>query len=270
MEENPAFCSVVFASIYYLIKDKCKDLLEKNERSFPEIERPFFTTMMVYKSITNDLTVNDLPTKIGDTIEKAIETFGYINIYIDYTEHMRIKMKNKDIADHSYMSKEKLLYLKKDTAFMNGKLVYGWSVLTVPVLYEYAINTNQIISLDMSNLETSKTNTIKSITIKEYLRTKILTFSKKNKSNNHLSITYDTIFKNCSIINDNRTQIKRDKDLIDNILNSLRNEGTFYSYKISEGPKKEKRYKVEIDRWNPKELEEEEKKTPYKKRNITK
>ena len=48
----------------------------------------------------------------------------------------------------------------------------------------------------------------------------------------------------------------------------MKNQGTFFNYRVLEGPKNEKRYKIEIDRWNPKELEEEEKKTPYKKKNI--
>lgn len=268
MESNPVFCNAVFSSICNLIKDKCKDLLEKNERSFPEIERPFFTTMMVYKDMVNDYKINVLPPKIGDTISKAIETFEHVGIYIDYTEHMRIKEHNKNIPQHTYMSEEKMLYLKKDKAIMNGKLVYGWYVITVPALFEYAYNVNQFYSYDTTNLDVLSVNTIKSISIQTYLRNKIMTYSKKNVKNNCFSITYETIFKNCSIINDDRTQLKRDKDLVDKILNLMKNQGTFFNYRVIAGPKNERRYKIEIDRWNPKELEEEEKKTPYKKRNI--
>lgn len=182
----------------------------------------------IYEAMTGKQTKD---AKMLDKVDDSIIKLMMSLVYVNYTD--QAKAWGLDCEETKF--KANILYCKGITIkFSNGEEATGWQLIEPPTLYQYALETKQIVTVDKALLCTSKVkNSEDVIAIKHYLLRRIELM--KNRKNNVESnnILFSTIFSYCGI-KGNRENIRKKRNIISTLLQEWKNIGyikDFFEYK---------------------------------------
>ena len=151
-----------------------------------------FTPEMIVRIMSGNFEQNVTPQKIG-AVTKSLNKLSLIRITIDCTEELRARKqieKDQTAQLTSYLMPLKVIENKSANHRATMK---GYQLLEKPVLYTYAENINQIMSIPTKLLETKAkiSDTDEIIVIKRTLIKRIEAMkNEKNKINSNI-ITYE-------------------------------------------------------------------------------
>jgi hypothetical protein len=169
---------------------------------------------MVYRAI-NGMTEAEYvkPTAI-EAVINSLDKSRFMRLKIDFTEEAKVRgLPVEETEIESY-----LLTADKIKVKTGGHLMEAYQINRIPILYQYAQRTKQILSIPPKLLDTKEAtrNTEEIISIKEYLIRRI-EIMKNDKSMSN-KIVYDTIFEEVNIIIKRYTERDRYRRYIKDIL----------------------------------------------------
>ncbi|MDO5147658.1 MAG: hypothetical protein Q4D60_11730 [Eubacteriales bacterium] len=150
-----------------------------------------FTPEMIVRTMSGNMEQKVTPQKIG-AVTRSLNKLKFIRIRIDCTDEMIARKKIKK-GQTSSMESYLMPLDEVEVKLGNQKIMKGYSFSKYPVLYTYAINIGQIISVPRTLLETkgALSDTDEAVVLKRYLIKRIEVM--KNDKNNSRSrrITYE-------------------------------------------------------------------------------
>lgn len=204
--------------------------------------RPAFTLEMIYKNMPGG------GEKLSDIsrreIKETVETFRRIDVDVDDTEELRARgILPAGVAEHTYS--EKYLDVRPHNfRMMNGAIVTGYEVISIPVELRHASKINQIASVSRDVLEIKKTKKgritnelIKMnsdrIAIAGYLMRQIAIIKRakryhQTKISDH--IVFDTIFEKTETVSEDRAKMKDNRDFCFDCLDYWKAIGFIQNY----------------------------------------
>lgn len=141
-----------------------------------------FTPEMIVRTMSGNMKQTVSPQMIG-AVTKSINKLKFIRIKIEYTDEMIARRKLKK-GERASIESNLMPLRELDVRLRNQKIVHGYQFSECPVLYKYAADINQIISVPTRLFETNAflSDTDEVIVIKRYLIRRIEAMrSKKNK-----------------------------------------------------------------------------------------
>lgn len=171
-----------------------------------EASNECFTVDMVYRCM-NGLTDSEKPTpQQKGAITKSLDKMRFLYCNIDFTAEAKARKGDTTKA----MMESYILNSDKVTLEAGGNEVIGYKFNTKPILYQYAQQSKQIISIPIGLLNTKNalSSTDEVIVIREYLIRRIETMKNTNGKSN--KILFDSIYQEIGLIN-KPTKQKADK-----------------------------------------------------------
>lgn len=170
------------------------------------------TSRQIYEAMAGKTTTN------RQAIEHVIHSLNKMSmtkIYLDYSQ----QAKNKGLSFDRMTFEGNLLYFIGVEVETNGQISKGYKFLTTPILYEYAANIGQIITVNKSLLNIPNVaNTDDSVVLRHYLLRRIQTMKNQRNCVNQNKIKFDSMFSYCSISNSgqqlSRTQLNRKRRIV--------------------------------------------------------
>lgn len=158
------------------------------------------TPAMVYRAVNGMSEQEKVSPQAMEAVRNSLNKSRFMRLKVNYTEEA--KARNIDIAKAEIDSN--LLEARVITIEAGGHKVDAYRIHEMPVLYEYAQQTKQIISVPLKLLSTkgATRNTEEIIPIKEYLIRRI-EIMKNDKSMSN-KILYETIFDEVGIEHPNK------------------------------------------------------------------
>ena len=158
------------------------------------------TSSMVYRAMNGMSESEYIKPVTLESVTNSLDKSRFLKLQVDFTDEARARGLHVDETTiESY-----LLAAKKIKVRTGGTILEAYKILDKPVLYQYAQQTKQILSVPLKLLDTKKAtrNTEEIIPIKEYLirRIEIMKYS-KNMGN---KILYETLFEEVGIENPSR------------------------------------------------------------------
>jgi len=177
------------------------------------------TPAMVYRAMNGMTETEYVSPQAQDAVRNSIDKSRVILLKVDFTEEAKARGLNVDKTTiESY-----LLNADKIEVKVGANEIEGYKINKIPVLYQYAQNTKQILSIPLKLLDTSEAtrNTEDIIPIKEYLIRRIEIMKHDRTMNN--KILYSTIFKEAGVTINSYTERDRYRKYIKEILNLWKN-----------------------------------------------
>ena len=184
-----------------------------------------FTSRQVYQAMTGRNVRPKKDSQAIGSVTRTINKFRTMLVTMDCSEH--IKLNNKGVMPdgvEGVFRDENFLFAESITAICNGQKETAYRVLKTPILYRYAKEVKQIISVPSNLLDMEMNNNDDVIKIRYYLLRRIEQMkNSKNKLSN--TILFETIFRECQIIGtDDRITAKKKREIVFNILDKLRDD----------------------------------------------
>ena len=173
------------------------------------------TPAMVYRTVNGMSDNEKVSPKSMGAVKNSLDKSRFLRVKINFTEEAKARNINIDNTEiDSYLLPAELVTVKS-----GGKTVEAYKILKLPVLYEYASYTKQILSVPLGLLDTKEAtrNTKDIIPIKEYLVRRIEIMKHVKTMGNR--ILYSTIFQEAGITITNKKQRNRLRSYITAILN---------------------------------------------------
>lgn len=208
LAEDPSFCGTVF-DIY------CSCILETgwkfgDSRNI-EDKNIYINEAMIYKKLTNSN--RKITPKMTDLIRRCIDTTDTTLLYLDGSNHYNSK--NKKAPKIEYKSRETITHTRREEYICNGHKVEGYKILVVPFLLEYACAVKQLRTVDLNKIAVLDDNSQKRLQLQWKLSYFIDDYTHSNKKKlPYCEIRYTTLFQKCSIFTNDKTLLKRHKDLV--------------------------------------------------------
>lgn len=196
-------------------------------------ENKFISPAMVYRAMTGKTDAQYIhPQKLHE-IEESIDKCIFSKLSIDATEAAAAYGYEEAIYSGALLSAEKV------SVHMGGNRVIAYRILTEPLLYRYAKTCKQVSAVDIKLLDTplSKTNEI--IILQGFLIRKIEAM-KADRRYCSRSIMYDDIYAALNLSKDQRVQLVRIRDVVEEILNYWITKNYIAHYEIVKSGKKYK------------------------------
>lgn len=186
------------------------------------------TSAMIYEAFAGKRTTS--PQALGH-VTRSINKLRSILASIDWTDHAKMAGLSLENPGDYVNTKDNLLLMKNVNACINGQEVNAFLLLAPPILYSYALKTGQIVTVDKALLDLNINNTETNIVIKNYLLRRIeLMMNPRNKISSN-AIKFETLFDECGITG-NKTEIKRYRDFVFAILDSLKAKQYIKGYTV--------------------------------------
>lgn len=143
-------------------------------------------------------------------IVRSLNKMGNTTIKLDYSQQALAK----GISCSRMIFEGKLLYFATLKMETNGQIVQGYKFFTMPILYEYALNVGQIITVDKSLLNIPNVaNTDDSVVLRHYLLRRIQTMKNQRNCVNQNKIKFAHMFEYCQITGTD-TQLNRKRRVV--------------------------------------------------------
>jgi len=179
------------------------------------------TPAMVYRTMNGMTETEHIDPTTLKSVTNSIDKSRVILLKVDFTKEAKARNINVEKTTiESY-----LLNADKIEVKVGGSIIEGYKINKMPVLYQYAQHTKQILSISTKLLDTKDVtrNTQEIIQIREYLVRRIEGMinirTTKNSYTMSNKILYDTIFEKAGIIINHRTERDRYRKYIKQILN---------------------------------------------------
>lgn len=210
------------------------------------------TSRQVYRTMnallgSEDVTPGTLE-DIENRIEKQMMMFVDINFEVEYRHYNKLP-KNKKI-DTAVILKDQLLPVAKITLDSgNGIKTNGFVIKDQPVLYKYAQEFKQVVSIPLEILNIKKLNsTSRNNLIKIYIATRIEQLNSKKKRGLKLMVAdkrilFESIYEHAEIVNVSATERGRIRKTIEVILKDFASKKYIKSYEF----KKDGRSYTKVD-----------------------
>jgi len=190
------------------------------------------TNRQIYEAMTGKTTTS--PQALGH-VTRSLNKLQRTKIFIDYTQ----QAKAKGFKGDKMIFKGNLLdFQEVEVTFNKNETTSGYKFLSVPILYKYATEVEQIISVDKELLSGDNiTNTDDSIVLRHYLLRRIEAMKNKNNRMTSRKILFDTMFEYCGIKSESREQLRRKRDTVFSMLQGWEKLGYIKGYKECKGDK---------------------------------
>lgn len=185
----------------------------------------------IYEAMTGKPTKNSQRLeKVDNSVMKLMMSLVYVN----YTD--QAKAWGLDCEETKF--KANILYCKGITVkFSNGEEATGWQLIEPPTLYQYALETKQIVTVDKALLCTSKVkNSEDVIAIKHYLLRRIELMKNQKNSIKNPNILFSTLFSYCGI-KGSRENLRKKRNIITELLQDWKNTGYIKDFSEYKGEK---------------------------------
>lgn len=144
------------------------------------------TIDMIYRAMTGKTKSNLKAQKHLEEIQKSMDKLRHTNANIDLTNEFNQRNSNKL---QEYILNDMLLNWKSIRVKVKDKIVMGYQIHSIPILYEYANIVGQVLTVDINILDIPLDNTDKIITLKNYLIRRVEGIKGKNNlKNNHINL----------------------------------------------------------------------------------
>lgn len=199
-------------------------------------EKRFFTPGIIYKNF-NPASVDDGRfTETSEEVEevrKSIDKLRHIQIKLNYKGFINnaknVKKAEKEERIEVHATKEDwFLNAAKKTVKVNGQVLYGYELNTVPPMYWQSKQVvKQLATYDRRLLVTPKIKDTSRSAVLAVLKHELLGHIQTLKKNPKLSrkLKYDTLFERCGIEVKDKHERKRRRDQIKKFLESLQLQG---------------------------------------------
>lgn len=178
-----------------------------------------FTTGQIYSAMGYTNRITDA---IKKKILNSLEVMRFVGLYIDNTEESE-KYGYQLVKGHDY-----LLPVRFVESEVNGRIVYdSIELLGVPFLFKFALNRNQITTIQKSVLSLPISRTEENLAIKNYLIHRI----SRAKSNQKEKILLKTICAKCEITS--RSQKSKLKEKLTSLLDHFKKTGYIKDYSLA-------------------------------------
>ena len=153
------------------------------------------TPTMVYRAVNGMSDSEKASPQAIEAISNSIDKSRYMELKVDFTKEAEARNINIEKA----VIEDYLLNATKVKIKTCGNIVEGYKINKMPMLYQYAQYTKQILAVPSKLLDTKKAtrNTEEIIPIKEYLVRRIEVMKHDKTMSN--KILYDTIFDEAGI-----------------------------------------------------------------------
>ncbi|MBZ9624392.1 hypothetical protein G9F71_016185 [Clostridium sp. FP2] len=158
--------------------------------SLYQSENNEFTAAMCYRSMNGLKNNEKVSPQAVSLVTKSLDKLSRIRCKIDWTQEARSRAINIQNA----IVEGNILATIKIIVTTGGKMTEAYKLLDKPILYRYAQETKQVITIPIALLQTKQfiKNTEDVIVIREYLIRRIETLKNNNKQSN--KILYISIF----------------------------------------------------------------------------
>ena len=167
-------------------------------------------------------------------ITRSLNKLNRTKIHFDYTQQAQARgIKCDKMTFKGYL----LDFQEVEVIYNKTQSVSGYKFLTPPILYKYASDMGQIISVNKDLLNTpSVINTEDSTVLKHYLlrRIEVMRNNKNNIESN--KILFDTMFNYCNI-HGNREKLRTKREIVFLLLKDWKDVGYIYDFNDYKGLK---------------------------------
>lgn len=193
--------------------------------------QPLATANQIYSAFAGKGTKSQ---KALERVNRSLNKLSNTKIFWDVTSHTQAKGNTNVQSD---IIGRKLLNFYDREVISGGKKTWSYCFLDKPVLYQYASDVGQIITVDRTLLDVGTiSNTDNNNLIKTYLLRRIESMKAKHNSIKSNRIRYDTIIKCCNLQTGSKTEKARLRETVIKILEYWKSEGyikDFSEYKES-------------------------------------
>jgi len=170
------------------------------------------TNRQIYEAMTGRTTTSSQA--LGH-ITRSMNKLNRTRVYVNYTDHA--KSKGMDV-DKMVFSGNLLDFQEVEIVFNKNQSFVGYKILTTPILYKYALEVGQVITVDSKVLNSlNVANTDESIVLKHYLLRRIEAMKNKYNNVDSNNILFDTMFEYCGV-NGNGMELRRKREIVFKIL----------------------------------------------------
>ena len=170
------------------------------------------TNRQIYEAMTGRTTTSSQA--LGH-ITRSMNKLNRTRVYVNYTDHA--KSKGVDV-DKMVFSGNVLDFQEVEIVFNKNQSFVGYRILTTPILYKYALEVGQVITVDSKVLNSPNVaNTDESIVLKHYLLRRIEAMKNKYNNVDSNNILFDTMFEYCGV-NGNGMELRRKREIVFKIL----------------------------------------------------
>ena len=193
------------------------------------------TNRQIYEVITGKPTKSKKisPQALGH-ITRSLNKLNRTKIHFDYTQQAQARgIKCDKMTFKGYL----LDFQEVEVIYNKTQSVSGYKFLTPPILYKYASDMGQIISVNKDLLNTpSVSNTEDSTVLKHYLlrRIEVMRNNKNNMESN--KILFETMFNYCNI-HGNREKLRSKREIVFLLLKDWKDVGYIYDFNDYKGLK---------------------------------
>jgi len=172
------------------------------------------TPSMVYRTMNGMSETEYVSPQSIEAVTNSLDKSRSLKLKVDFTDEARARGLNVDATT----IESNLLVADKLRVKSGANILEAYKIFRVPVLYQYAQYTRQILSVPLKLLDTKKAtrNTEEIIPIKEYLIRRIEIMKYDRAMSN--KIIYETIFEEVGIEIKTKQQKERLRNYISSIL----------------------------------------------------
>ena len=183
------------------------------------------TNRQIYEAMTGKTTTS--PQALGH-VTRSMNKLQRTKIFIDYTQ----QAKAKGFKGDKMVFKGNLLdFQEVEVTFNKNETTSGYKFLSVPILYKYATEVEQIISVNKELLNVKNlTNTDDSIVFRHYLLRRIEAMKNKKNRIGSNKILFASMFAYCNI-SGSREQLRRKREIVFSILKGWKKQEYIKDYK---------------------------------------
>lgn len=185
---------------------------------------PLISPAMVYRAMTGKTNQEYIHEAKLKKIEDAIDKCMFSKLSIDASEAAALYGYEQAVYSGALLSAEKV------SVCMGGHKVIAYRIIVEPLLYRYAKSCNQISSVDIKLLDTPVTKTDDTIILQSYLlrRIEAMRYDKRCER----MILFEDIYELMGVTKEQRVQLKRIRENVQNILDYWREKEYIGKYEI--------------------------------------
>lgn len=170
------------------------------------------TNRQIYEAIAGKSATT---TQALSAITRSLNKLRNTTLYLNYSQQAQAK----GISLDKMIFDGNLLNFIGLEITSNGQTIHGYKFLSMPILYEYALNMGQIITIDKALLDIPNiSNTDESIVLRHYMLRRIETMKNTHNNIHSHNILFSSMFDYCGIKIEWKTQGTRKRKLVYDIL----------------------------------------------------
>lgn len=199
--------------------------------SIKEAGNKVFTPDQVYRCMNGYVESEYVGKVARKKVIETIEELREIKAWIDYTQ----EAKDRGIDSDEFIVDDYIVSAKRVRVRTGGELTDGYKLNSVPLLYEYASISRQIITIPITDLDTRSTlrYSDETLVIKNYIIRQIEWMKGKKGKDRNNNITFESINKELRLDNPSSYKIRKTRENTIKLLDDFKGRKIIKDYKIT-------------------------------------